>query len=70
MGSLRGNPAIKPDDTSAHGRTDKTQEINDEARLTGADLIQETFCAKRRKTYIYVNNRLEGNALETIAAMN
>jgi hypothetical protein len=23
----------------------------------------------RRKTYIYVNNRLEGNALETIAAL-
>jgi hypothetical protein len=23
----------------------------------------------RRKTYIYVNNRLEGNALATIAAM-
>ena len=23
----------------------------------------------KRKTFIYVNNRLEGNALETIAAM-
>jgi len=24
---------------------------------------------QHRKTFIYVNNRLEGNALETIAAM-
>jgi len=49
---------------------DKTQEINEEARKAGAEMIVE---GKRyeagRKTYIYVNNRLEGNALETISAM-
>jgi hypothetical protein len=48
---------------------DRIREVNEEARNAGADLIRETLCEKRRKTYIYVNNRLEGNSLETIAAM-
>ena len=49
---------------------DKTREVNDEARKAGAALIVEGQRAQpRRKTYIYVNNRLEGNALETISAM-
>jgi uncharacterized protein YecE (DUF72 family) len=49
---------------------DKTKEINEEARQAGRALIVEGEQYKpRRKTYIYVNNRLEGNALETIAAM-
>jgi hypothetical protein len=39
-----------------------------EARAAGAALIAEGIHYEpRRKTYIYVNNRLEGNALETIA---
>lgn len=49
---------------------DRTQEVNAEARQAGADLIKEGKAnAKKRKTLIFVNNRLEGNALETIAAM-
>jgi len=49
---------------------DKTKEVNDEARKAGAAMIVEgKRYEPRRKAYIYVNNRLEGNALETIAAM-
>lgn len=35
---------------------------------TGLDRRRREY-EPRRKTYIYVNNRLEGNALETIRAM-
>lgn len=48
---------------------DKTKEVNDEARKAGAALIAEGVKARGRKTFIYVNNRLEGNALSTIEAM-
>lgn len=49
---------------------DKTREVNDEARQAGATLLTEGMQYEpRRKTYIYVNNRLEGNALATILAM-
>jgi len=48
---------------------DQTKEVNLEARKAGAGLIVEGNAEPRRKTYIYVNNRLEGNALETITAM-
>ncbi len=49
---------------------DRTKEVNEEARKAGADLIKEGKSAETtRKTLIFVNNRLEGNALETIAAM-
>ncbi len=49
---------------------DKTREVNEEVRQAGRDLIKEAGKAgPDRKTFIYVNNRLEGNALETIAAM-
>jgi uncharacterized protein YecE (DUF72 family) len=48
---------------------DKTKEVNGEARKAGAALIAEGTKAKGRKTFIYVNNRLEGNALSTIDAM-
>jgi hypothetical protein len=48
---------------------DKTKEVNDEARTAGAALITEGTKTKGRKTFIYVNNRLEGNALSTIEAM-
>lgn len=49
---------------------DVTREIYPEAREAGRALIREgEEYEGRRKTYIYVNNRLEGNALATIEAM-
>jgi hypothetical protein len=48
---------------------DKTQEVNEEARKAGATLIAGGKKTPNRKTFIFVNNRLEGNALETIRAM-
>jgi hypothetical protein len=48
---------------------DSTKEINDDARNAGASLVEEGKQNARRKTFIYVNNRLEGNALATIAAI-
>jgi len=49
---------------------DRTREVNDDVRKAGAAMIVEgERYEPRRKTYIYVNNRLEGNALETIRAM-
>jgi uncharacterized protein YecE (DUF72 family) len=49
---------------------DKVKEPNPEARAAGKALIAEGKAAgPERKRFIYVNNRLEGNALETIAAM-
>ncbi|HEY3855140.1 MAG TPA: DUF72 domain-containing protein [Verrucomicrobiae bacterium] len=48
----------------------RVKEQNPEARAAGKALIAEgKEAAQRKKTFIYVNNRLEGNALETIAAM-
>jgi len=48
---------------------DQTKEVNAEARQAGAALIREGKENPNRKTFIYVNNRLEGNALQTIHAM-
>ena len=48
---------------------DQTKEVNAEARQAGAALIREGKANPRGKTFIYVNNRLEGNALQTIQAM-
>src|SRR5512136_1279381 len=48
---------------------DRTKEINIEARQAGAALMAEGVKTKGRKTFVYVNNRLEGNALSTIQAM-
>ncbi|MFO1476390.1 MAG: DUF72 domain-containing protein [Verrucomicrobiota bacterium] len=48
---------------------DRTREVNDEAREAGRKLIAEGVDQPAKKTFIFVNNRLEGNALETIAAM-
>ena len=46
------------------------KEKNPDARAAGKALIAEGKKAgARRETFIYVNNRLEGNALETISAM-
>ena len=43
---------------------------DEEARKAGAQLIREGKAAgTKKKTLIFVNNRLEGNALNTIAAM-
>jgi uncharacterized protein YecE (DUF72 family) len=49
---------------------DRVKEPNPEARGAGARLIREGAAAGgERRTFIYVNNRLEGNALATIEAM-
>jgi hypothetical protein len=48
---------------------DRTKEVNEEARSAGAKLIVEGILVPHRKTYVYVNNRLEGNALTTFEAM-
>ena len=49
---------------------DKTKEVTDEARKAGAGLINEGKAeGPKKKTLIFVNNRLEGNALETISSM-
>ena len=49
---------------------DHVQEPNLPARAAARALIAQGKAAgEKRKTFIYVNNRLEGNALETIGAM-
>ena len=49
---------------------DKVREQNPDARAAGKALVAEGKVAgPDRKTFIYINNRLEGNALETIDAM-
>jgi uncharacterized protein YecE (DUF72 family) len=49
---------------------DRVREPNPEARAAGRALVAEGQAAgPERKTFIYVNNRLEGNALETIDGM-
>ena len=43
---------------------------NPEARAAGKALVAEGKAAgPKRRTFIYVNNRLEGNAISTIAAI-
>ena len=48
---------------------DRIKDPNPEARAAGKALIVEGKKSPDRKTFIYVNNRLEGNALATISAM-
>jgi hypothetical protein len=49
---------------------DRIKEENPEARAAGKTLISEgKAAAPKRRTFIFVNNRLEGNALGTITAM-
>jgi uncharacterized protein YecE (DUF72 family) len=49
---------------------DRIQEENPEARAAGRGLIAEGQAAgPERRTFVYVNNRMEGNALATMAAM-
>ena len=46
------------------------KEVNPEARAAGAKLIRRAVAsAGRTRALLYVNNRLEGNSLQTIAAM-
>jgi uncharacterized protein YecE (DUF72 family) len=47
----------------------ETKEVNESARQAGAALIQRGKKNPKGKTFIFVNNRLEGNALNTIRAM-
>jgi hypothetical protein len=49
---------------------DRVKEVNEEARAAGRQLIEEGKAAgPKRKTFVFVNNRLEGNAITTIEAM-
>ena len=48
---------------------DRTQEVNEDARKAGATLVKDGTENPKWKTLIFVNNRLEGKALATIAAM-
>jgi uncharacterized protein YecE (DUF72 family) len=49
---------------------DQTKEPNPDARAAGGELLREGAQAgPQRKTFVFVNNRLEGNAPQTIAAM-
>jgi uncharacterized protein YecE (DUF72 family) len=49
---------------------DSIKEENPEARAAGRTLIKEGEAAgPKRRTFVFVNNRLEGNAISTIAAM-
>ncbi len=54
---------------------DKTKEVNESARQAGASLIRRLIDAhaprkkSQRASFLFVNNRLEGNALLTLAAM-
>jgi hypothetical protein len=45
-------------------------EENPEARAAGKALIAEIVASRpKRRTFVFVNNRLEGNAISTIGAM-
>lgn len=49
---------------------DTVKEPVPEAREAGRKLVQQgVVTGKQRRTFVYVNNRLEGNALRTIEAM-
>ena len=49
---------------------DRVKDPNPDARAAGGKLIREGVTTDlKKKTLIYVNNRLEGNALSTIAGM-
>jgi uncharacterized protein YecE (DUF72 family) len=47
----------------------QTREPLPEARQAGAQLIQQGQTTPNRKTFVFINNRLEGNSPNTIAAM-
>lgn len=55
---------------SAFAPYDRVKEPVPEARAAGRAILAEGLSgAPATRTFVYVNNRLEGNALETIAAM-
>lgn len=47
----------------------ETREVDEDARSAGADLIQALAETGGRPSFLFVNNRLEGNALNTIIGM-
>ena len=47
----------------------ETKEADPDARAAGRALIAKAAQVSKRPSFIYVNNRLEGNALNSIAAM-
>ena len=52
------------------GPYDQLKEVHEESRVAGALLMRRVLeRAGNEEAYIYVNNRLEGNALSTIAGM-
>jgi uncharacterized protein YecE (DUF72 family) len=53
---------------SAFSPYTETKVVDENARAAGRKLLTQVKSG-RRKSYIYVNNRLEGNALETIRAL-
>jgi hypothetical protein len=48
---------------------DRIVAVDEEARQAGVALIREGLGAADRRTFLFVNNRLEGCAPQTIAAM-
>jgi len=48
---------------------DRVRDPYPAARQAGAELIREGRSSPRRQTFVFVNNRLEGNALSTLAGM-
>ncbi len=64
-------PGRKYDDAVAKFKPYKiTQEINEDARSALQILIEKRWVRLARNgTYIYINNRLEGNALNTVLAV-
>jgi len=49
---------------------DRIHEVDEEGRSAAARILRESMVEqKRRKVFLYVNNRFEGNALETIVGM-
>jgi uncharacterized protein YecE (DUF72 family) len=47
----------------------ETRDPSPEGRAAGAALIRRQAASRQGRTFLYVNNRFEGNALNTIAAM-
>jgi uncharacterized protein YecE (DUF72 family) len=48
---------------------DNIKQIDDDARAAAAALITEGTATPQRRTYLFINNRLEGSAPRTIAAV-
>jgi hypothetical protein len=47
----------------------ETKAVDEDARAAGRTLIKKARKMSSRPSYIFVNNRLEGNAMHTIQAM-